>query len=306
MTLKTMAMPNFLMIGAQKSATTTIAYYLEQHPEIYMSPIKEPGFFDFEGVAPKFSGPGDREMYKFVITDIESYQNLFREAKTEKAIGEATTWYLYSEKAPKRIKFYIPNVKLVVVLRNPISRAYSAYMHTVRDGREKLSFYDALEAEEERAKANWEYIWRYQQIGLYSKQLKRYLSEFREEQIKVFLYEDFCNNTDLFFRDLFEFLGVDQRFNISISKNLNVSGVTKSKLVHSLLQDTNPLKKTLRPFFPTSLREFAANKARALNYHKRPCSYEDKVRLLEIFRSDIIELQEILGRDLSHWLKLES
>lgn len=300
-----MTMPNFLIIGAQKSATTTIAYYLEQHPEIFMSPIKEPGFFDFEGTAPSFSGPGDREMYELVVSDINGYQNLFREAQTEKAIGEATTWYLYSEEAPKRIKSYIPNVKLIVVLRNPISRAYSAYMHTVRDGREKLSFHEALNAEEARIRANWEYIWRYQEIGFYSKQLKRYLCEFSRDQIKVFLYEDFCDRTDLFFRDLFKYLGVNQEFNISISKNLNISGVTKSKLVHSLLKDTNPFKKTLKPFLPTSVREFIANKARALNYHKQPCAYEDKVKLLEIFRSDILELQEIIGRDLSHWLKLE-
>ena len=190
-TEKKIIMPNFLIIGAAKSGTSAIYHYLKQHPQIYMSPIKEPYFFAFEGEKLNFQGPG-LTINESSIKEIESYRNLFQGVSDEVAIGEASTLYLYIPKAPTLIKQYVPNIKLIAILRNPVDRAYSSFMHLIRDQQEPITdFAQALKAEESRIQNNWGFLWRYQDIGFYSVQLKRYFEKFDRSQIKVYLYDYF-------------------------------------------------------------------------------------------------------------------
>ncbi|MDJ0798482.1 MAG: sulfotransferase [Calothrix sp. MO_167.B12] len=295
--------PNFLIIGAQKAGTTALWHYLNQHPQIYMSPVKEPGFFDFEGEKPNFSGPGDAELYNHVVTDIEEYRQLFQGAANEIAIGEATTWYLYSQKAPERIKHYIPDVKLIVILRNPVDRAYSSFMHAIRDEREPLDFAKALGEEEIRINQNWEYLWRYKQMGFYSIQLKCYFDNFDISQIKVYLYEDLNNNPAELIKDIFQFLDVDDTFMPEVFTRLNISGTRKNKTIDALLNTENPVRNFLRPILPVRLRKNIANYLRTQNSLKPQCPLDIQKELIEVFREDILELQNLIQRDLSKWLE---
>ncbi len=123
-----MTMPNFLIVGAMKCGTTALYYYLEQHPQIFMSPVKEPNFFCFEGREGLDSGNS--------ITDIAAYRGLFRGVSSERAIGEASHCYLYEPRAVERIKHYTPDARLIAILRSPIERAYSHFLHAVRNGTE--------------------------------------------------------------------------------------------------------------------------------------------------------------------------
>src|SRR5215218_4707583 len=123
-----MTMPNFLIIGAGKSGTTSLYHYLGQHPEVFMSPMKEPKFFCFEGERPNFRGPGDdEEINRKCVTTIDAYRALFDGVACEKAVGEASSMYLYYPKAPERIDHHVAGVRLIAVLRNPVDRAYSSY-----------------------------------------------------------------------------------------------------------------------------------------------------------------------------------
>ena len=146
-----MSMPNFLIIGAAKSGTTSLYAYLEQHPQAYLSPKKEPEFFSYEGREVDFNGPKGEEqanhgIKQHITANIEEYRALFRGASDEKAIGEASTMYLYSPQAPSRIKHYIPKVKLIAIFRNPVDRAYSTFSYLTLQGREPLSeFSQALQ-----------------------------------------------------------------------------------------------------------------------------------------------------------------
>lgn len=141
-----MTMPNFLIVGAQKAGTTSLHYYLKQHPQIYMRPRKEPHFF--EGMHWDFYRPG---RIMLAVTDLADYQALFEGVTDEKAIGEASASYLYSPKAPTLIKRSIPDARLIAILRNPPDRAYSNFLHCVRGGRESIvDFAEALRVEEER------------------------------------------------------------------------------------------------------------------------------------------------------------
>ena len=301
-----MIMPNFLLIGAQKAGTTALHYYLKEHPQIYMSPIKEPGFFDFEGQKPSFIGPGDQELYEHVPTDIESYCQLFQGVSDEIAIGEATTWYLYSSRAPKRIKHYIPDVKLIVILRNPVDRAYSAFMHAVRDGRELITdFPQALKQEEIRINQNWEYIWHYKQMGFYYVQLKRYFELFDRSQIKVCLYEDLKDNPVALTQDICQFLNIDQTLISGSPPRRNVSGFAKNKLLDHFLKKQNAqwLKTPFKLFLSPKMRENIVVNLKNRNRTKPQIPPVIKIQLAEMYREDILQLQELIERDLSIWLE---
>ena len=298
-------MPNFLLIGAQKAGTTALNYYLKEHPQIYMSPIKEPGFFDFEGQKPDFVGPGDGELYDHVPTDIESYCQLFQGVSDEIAIGEATTWYLYSSRAPERIKHYIPNAKLIVILRNPVDRAYSAFLHTIRDKREPITdFAQALKEEETRINHNWEYIWYYKQMGFYYGQLKRYFDLFDRSQIKVYLYEDLKDNPITLMQDICQFLNIDQTLISGSPPRRNVSGIPKNKLLDYCLgkQNLKLLKTPFKLFLSSKMRENIIINLKNKNFTKPQISPAVKIQLTKAYREDILKLQELIKRNLSSWL----
>jgi hypothetical protein len=308
-----MTLPNFLIIGAAKCGTTALYDYLNQHPQIYMSPFKEPKFFALEGEKPNFRGPAaEWGINRCQFTDIEAYRALFRDASGEKIIGEASTLYLYSQKAPERISNYVPDAKLVAVLRHPVERAYSAFLHMVRDSREPLSdFAQALREEETRIADNWAPVYHYKQRGFYHSQLKRYFDRFDQDQIRVYLYEDFKSDPAGVARSIFRFLEVDDDFAPDVSAEHNVSGIPKSETlqaVYLLLRKPNPLRAALRPLFPARVRSRMRSRAlagiRRRNVAKPPrMSPEIRAELSEAYREDILRLQDLLQKDLSGWLQ---
>ena len=296
-------MPNFLIIGAAKAGTTALHEYLQQHPQIYMTPNKETNFFAFEGEEINFRGIGDKALKDFSITDLETYQNQFAAVTTEKAIGEACPSYLYYPQAATRIKQYLPNVRLIVILRNPIDRAYANFLHIVRDDRETCrDFSLALQEETTRIANNWEWFWHYIQIGFYGKQLKHYYQLFAPNQIKVYLYEDLKNNAIATLQDIFHWLEVDDTFVPDVALRPNKSGMPKNKLLHQILTKPNPLKSFLKPLFPAQIRQ----KIQHQNLNTPPISQEARQKLLDLYRADIFQCQDLIQRDLSAWLAVGS
>jgi hypothetical protein len=297
-----MIMPNFLIIGAAKSGTTALYHYLKQHPQIYMSPLKETEFFAFEGKPLDFQGPGD--MPRKSITNLEDYQAQFRGVSTEIAIGEASPVYLYNSKAPQRIFHYIPDAKLIVILRDPIERAYSQFLMFIRDGRESIrDFAKALQEEETRQDNNWAWGWQYTKVGLYYVQLKRYFDLFDQNQIKVYLYEDLKNSEHNLLQNIFMFLDVDETFIPDISFKPNISKIPKNEFIHALLTNPNSLVMTAKYLFPSRLRQIITTNLKNKNLFKPPqLSPEIRKQLLPVFHEDILQLQELIQRDLSAWL----
>lgn len=258
-------LPNFLIIGAAKAGTTSLYRYLAQHPQIYMSQIKEPNFFALEGQEVDFCGPDD-ELYirRFSVTDLQAYKALFKDATDEVALGEASALYLYSPEAPLRLCEYVPEVKLIVILRHPVDRAYSAFLHLLRDKREPLSdFACALRAEGERVRRNWEHIWHYRGMGFYAAQLERYYRHFSREQIRVYPYDALQMEPLAVIADIFHFLGVDETFQPDISVRYNEPGIPQAE----------------QPYVRPGVRQ----------------------QLLADYRDDILKLQNLLERDFG-WL----
>ena len=292
-----MTMPNFLIIGAMKSGTTALYYYLEQHPEIYMSPVKEPNFFSSQ----------EQENAADTVTHIETYQHLFRGVSGERAIGEASHSYLYESRAAAQIRRYIPEAKLIAILRNPIDRAYSHFLHMVRSGTEPLDdFAQALQEEAggiHKERTFQDYIGR----GLYYDQLKRYFGTFPREQVRVYLYEDLIGAPISTVQDAFRFLKVDDSFVPDVSLRRNVSGHPKYKSLDRLLRRQSRIKHAAKIYLPARMRwrlskAFDDLKTRNL-VEPPPLQPEVRRQLIKVYREDILKVQELIHRDLSGWLE---
>ncbi len=286
-----MTLPNFLIIGAQKAGTTSLYYYLMQHPQIYMSPVKEPRFFYPEFYTSDKLRPSSR---KQPLT-MEEYQSLFAGVSSETAIGEASTDYLRSINAPKLIREAIPEVKLITILRHPVERAFSAFCYQTRDGYEHLDFAEAI-------KETKSGIRDYLQLGFYYSQVKRYLETFERQQVRIYLTQDLYRNPDSVLVNIYDFLNVDREFQPSLEKK-NISGVPKSRILHDIFLKDNPFKSFFKPLFPSKLRKKIHGNVRKINLANKPTlSPELRHELIDTYREDILKLQDLIDRDISHWM----
>jgi hypothetical protein len=298
-------LPNFLIIGAAKCGTDALYAYLGQHPEVHMSAVKETNFFIVEGKELTYAGPGDREILEECwVNSRDEYESLFADAHGAKALGEASPWYIYDEYAAARIQERIPDTRVIAILRHPVDRAFSAHSSLIRDDRESvLDFEAALDLENERVARNWEPLWHLKRQGLYAAQLRRYYDRFDASQIKVVLYDDFASKQGAVIADLFAFLEVDPGFAPDTSRRPNVSLVPKNRLLHAVVGRPNAFKDLLKPLLPYQLRQRIKQPLVSRNMTRPALSPEVRARVTEYFREDILELQELLHRDLSRWLK---
>ncbi len=302
-------LPNFLIVGAAKAGTTSLSYYLKQHPEIYISPVKEPKFFTAQFLNFPLRGIGDNLVEKHIIKTFDGYKKLFRWATPQrKAIGEASVDNLYYHKdAIPQIKKYLGNPKIIIILRNPVYRAFSAYTHLVRDGREYLSFEEGLEAEKQRMMENWEFMWYYKDVGLYYEQVKDYLDNFSD--VKIFLTEDLEKKALEVVRDIFRFLEVDESFIPDTTVKYNVSGIPKKKIYAKVSRHLNTLgsflERGVNYLFPKKGIKVVGffEKIRAKEVERPKMLESTKISLIEFYKTDILKTQDLIGRDLSNWLK---
>ncbi|MGO9470671.1 MAG: sulfotransferase family protein [Isosphaeraceae bacterium] len=295
-------LPNFLIIGAAKAGTTSLWDFLLMHPQVFMpAGIKETHFFAFEGMKPDFRGPGDDEaVNRGAVSDLDTYETLFEGSAGYRAVGEASTSYLYHPAAPGRIRAHVPDVKIIAILRNPVERAFSAYLHHIRDGREpEWDFAAALALEPERIAANWEQLWHYQAMGLYYAQISRYYDTFDKSKIKLYLFEDLVADQRAVLTDMLRFLGLDDTVEIGL-KRLNASShtrVPRIKLTEAAVSREHFVKRAARRLLP------APWVSRARNLLTRRVELTPSVRrtLVGVFRQDIEKLASLIDRDLSSW-----
>lgn len=292
-----MKKPTFLIIGAQKAGTTSFYEHLNIQDEIFMSPEKEPRFFAFEKDSKKYTGPDDpAAVVKYKTWD--AYLTLFDKVKNEVAIGEASTIYLYNKLAPERIKHYLPNAKLIAILRDPVLRAYSNYTYNLRDGREDLSFEKALEEEENRISLGWGPLWHYKAKGFYVNQLKRYYDLFPKENIKIIFFEDLVQNVKSTVEDSLVFLGANNSMAIQPIVS-NKSGMPKIRIVNNLLNRNFLFKKQLKKMIPTSLLNKLRNWLNSWNLKRfNPLEQKTKTLLYRKFSKEYDSLENLIGQKL--------
>ena len=295
-------LPNFLIVGAAKSGTTALYHYLKQHPEVFLTPIKETNFFALDGMNIDFKGPGDSEgVHRNSITNIIEYSDQFSEYKNEKAIGEVCPSYLYFEDAPENIKKYVPNVKIIAILRDPVDRSFSAWLHLTRDKRESFSFDQALNDESRRIKENWAEIWHYREQGMYYKQLSRYYDIFPKENIKVFFYNNFKNNPLKIYSEICDFIGVKNTFNVDMDQTHNKGGMPRNRLLYNLMMRKNFIKTIFNFIIRGSLRKRIKLFLDKRNLTSLKLDKEEKTKYKSFFKDDIIKLEKLLNLKINHW-----
>lgn len=294
-----MVLPNFLLIGAAKCGTTSLAHYLDQHPEIFMSPEKEPRFFAEEFHTKFANGPVRKGSIRPIMT-LSEYELLFQDVTTEKAIGEASTEYIFFEETPKRIKALIPDVKLIAVLRNPIERAFSAYCYQRRDSVETLSFEQALEDEDRRRKEYWRPGWLYKTAGYYYQQVSRYYEFFEPDQFRIYLFEELNQYPMEMLKDIFMFLEVNSSFQGDLSRK-NISEIPKNADLNYLLSNQSPFY-PLREYIPEPVKKLLREVKNKNRVPKPKLSEDLKKKLLTEYKDDILKLQDLICKDLSNWL----
>ena len=203
-------LPNFLIIGAAKSGTTSLWRYLSQHPQVFFAPIKEPRFFSYEGESVDYKGPGDDKWGREIVSSWDAYTALFASAGSQVAVGEASNVYLYfAAKTAPRIAARLPQARLIAILRNPVDRAYSSFLMLRGEGREPLAdFRSALREEAGRLERGWSPAWAYTRRSFYAESVQTYRKLFPKSQMRFFLYDDLARRPQELFDSIFDFLGV--------------------------------------------------------------------------------------------------
>ncbi|MCA9982244.1 MAG: sulfotransferase [Anaerolineales bacterium] len=300
-------MPNFLIIGTTKAGTTSIYRYLQQHPQIFLpKQIKETNFFAYENqeITFQYWGPPPSTTLN-AIRDLTTYQALFAsgEAQTAQAIGEISPYYLYNEQAAHRIHHYLPQAKLIAILRHPANRAYSNYLHLIRDGREPhQTFEKALAAEPQRMAEGWAWDYYYRDMGYYARQLTRYYARFPFANIRVFTYEAFASQPTNVLKEIFSFLGVDDTFEPDTSFRDNVSGYPRNRALQRFIDQPNIAKPLIRGLVPEKWRQKIATHLRQKNLQKPTPHPATIAALTDGYRADIEQLSALTKQDFSAWL----
>jgi Sulfotransferase family len=296
-------MPNFFIVGAARSGTTSLDRYLSQHPEIYITPRKETHFFAQDFLPPCFQGPGDERLNRLLIRDEDQYAQLFSGVTGAKAIGESSAFYLCFPGTAERIAQAVPDAKIIMILREPVDRAYSAYTFLV--GREGLGFEEGLSREEERKQQGFEPMWWYKELGLYYGQVKHYLEVFGIQRVKVLLYDELFANPGRTLHDVFTFLGVKEEIVTDTSVRYNVAGAPKSPRLYALLDHfiytPSPLEKGIKSLVPQHLRTAWASKAIGTFTRPVPMHPQIHAQLKAYFAEDVGKLEDLLHRDLLCW-----
>src|SRR4028119_2154649 len=258
-------MPNLFIVGAAKAGTTALYGYLAQHPEVFLSRVKEPMFFSRE---------------EFYARGLDWYEDeYFEGAEGYPVRAEATPHYLYwSEKVAPRIKevYRERPVKFIVSFRDPVSRAYSWYWNMVREGKEDLHLEEALRAEEYRLKQNryelyqlGSMVYGYSAGGRYASLLQPYLELFPAGDFFFVFQDDLKSRLEETCEEIFEFLGIEPSIQIS-SSNSNPAAMPRSRLLHKTLRRRSLLKESIKPLMPGSVRRRLKSKIMQANLKETP------------------------------------
>ncbi|NIR52858.1 sulfotransferase domain-containing protein [candidate division KSB1 bacterium] len=306
-------LPDFLIVGAPKSGTTSLYHYLKQHPEICLPEVKEPCFFSSYGIPESIFLKNIFPMAKEkLVTEYDEYLSLFSSFnKTGKRIiGEASTHYLFQyEETISNLKFFyksqLSNLKIIIVLRNPIEAAYSNYQMWAMKGLEVADFEMALHEDQTRYH-NQNYNIAYLHKYSYYEQVKTYLDNF--ENVKIYLYEELQSEPEQLVKKIFNYLGVDGSFvPDDIGIKYNISGKLRVKSLHKFLYEENTLKTFLIPVAKKigtqKFRDRIRKKVTDANVKRVSMKSSTRQFLKKTFSSNILKTGDLIGQDLSTWLE---
>ncbi len=316
--MKKIKFPDFYITGTVKGGTTSLYNYLYEHPDIYMCPVKEPHFFSTDINPSTFreqyrkmvnvdideyirNGIDSRLVSSAFIRDEKTYHQLFSNATPEQILGESSTSYLISKVAATNIYNANPDAKIIIMLRDPVKRAYSHYLMNYRSGSVKDAFKMELEKDMHAEPKGWGRTRLYAEHGFYYEQVKRYLDIFGADKVRIILNEDLSSNTSSVVQDTYSFLDVNADFHGEFHERHNAATIPVSSFARFLLGQANLIRMASR-IIPKPIRNSIYRNMLVTN-NVPQLDDESKQLLINIYKVDTQKLQDLIGRDLSHWLK---
>jgi hypothetical protein len=233
------------------------------------------------------------------VCTFNDYTALFQYAREEKAIGEATTAYLDCPRAPERIKRYVPEAKLIAILRDPAERAFSHFMFNKKTFVEDLPTLEmAIKEESNRVLEGYSSRYKYLGKGFYYQQLSKYLRLFSAEQMKILLFDDFKRDPYRLLKEVFCFLDVDEKFKPDISVRYNTSGAWRNGAIEWTMKRLQPVRRMAEKKLPPTL---VSKIGRTIMKHQTS-STGIRHMFIDYYREDILQLEDLLHKNLSSWL----
>lgn len=282
--------PDFYIVGAAKSGTTSLFRYLAQHPSIFVPWKKEPHYF----ADPSVHAGGE-------YCTLDAYLRLYQDCPRGVRAGDGSTSYLPSRSSAARIKEVRPDAKILVVLRNPVDRAYSHYWHQRVRFAEEMSFEDAIEDEPRRIERGIPYGFLYVRTGLYFEQVSRFVDVFGAN-VRIHLFDDLRSDRGTLCRDVLSFLEVEPERHMDTARVHHRSGPLRSQTLGRLLVMPFPGRRKLARRWPQRMKALKVAVSQRNVTRPPPMNPDTRLRLTEVVRPDVERLQDLLGRDLSAWL----
>ena len=296
-----MKKPNFIIAGFPKCGTTSLHHYLNEHPEIYMPAQKELHFFTFNILSKLNNGPKDAVVKKTQINNSEKYLNFYKGVTNEIAIGDASPSYINYPSQFKKIKKYLNDPKVIIILRDPINRAYSNYLHLKRENRETLSFKEAIFKEDERKTNKYSDFWYYKFNSTYYDKIIKAKETFSD--VLILTSEELSNNGEATMKNVYKFLEVNDTFKLKRKfNNFNKGGHFKQNIFTKIIFQPSTLKNTIKQFIkPTPFLKIIISKI-ANNFIKNPQKIDNEsLKYLKKHFKNEVEKLETLNIDTSKW-----
>ena len=295
-------LPDFLVVGAAKAGTTALYYWLRRHPQIFLPVEKEPNYLSLRRLEGGWIGKGQN------VETEDDYLRLFLPIPGGVVAGDISTTYLYFwEETISSVKalYQIPRqLKIIILLRDPVARMYSHYSMKLRDGMEDLGFMEAVSSETiaKRQRDGLDFTFDYRGFSEYADALEAFRRDF--DQVKVMFYEDMSRDPKEFLSEILRFLGVREDLDVNFDSRWNAGGIPKSKWVkplHKMFFHPNSLKDLLRPVVPSWFRWWLKSKVGNVIHRRPQLSADDRARLSEEFKDQVVRVELLTGRDLSEW-----
>lgn len=296
-----MKKPNFIIAGFPKCGTTSLHHYLSEHPQIFMPSQKELHFFTYEILSKLKNGPKDGAVKKTQIQDSKKYLDFYRNVKNEIAVGDASPSYINYPNQFLKIKEYLEDPKFIIVLRDPINRAYSNYLHLKREQRETLTFKEAVNRENKRIKDKYSDFWYYKFNSTYYDKILKAKETFKE--VLIITSEELNENHEATMKKVYKFLDVDCNFITKRKSNrFNKGGYYKKNLFTKIIFQPSKFKNLIKKFIkPTpSLKILLARVASIFRAKTEEIDEETVLYLTKHFKQDVKKLKS-LNINTSNW-----
>lgn len=281
--------PNFFIVGAPKAGTTSLYHYLDQHPDVFMSEIKETNFFSIEEI--KSQGLFYNEEK---IKSLDQYLNLFKDVSNQKAIGEASVSYLFYNSIPTKIYKFNPESRIIILLRNPVNRGFSHFLMDSRLGLVSGNYEDIISKKDMTRMGKLHYQ-QYVELGLYHDQVKRYINTFGNNRVHIIFFEELKSDIENIVRRVFNFLSVSDEFQPVLDITHNPYKEPKNNF-YKYFYKQRTFRKVLSKTLPLSIKDRIFEKSA-----KPILSKATHDKLIDIYSEDISKLENLLNVDLQTW-----